>query len=595
MISIRANDNPLLRSLFYNNLITMIWSEFAFAAGTVIDGLLACRCLGSVPIMAAIGITSPFASLLAVFSGMLGIGCQAGCSRKLGEGKPDEASGVFSTLFALALGLTAVCMAVFWLWAGPIVKSWGATGDSAALAVPAAAYLRACVFGIPGMMLYYVLSPVLLLEGERSCVQRSTMLMIAVNVVGDLLSIFVFHGGIGGLGLSTSAANLAALAVLLAGLLRRGKIFRPALRSVRLAAVPGLLYLGLSKAVRRGCNALRPIFLNFIFSALGGAVAVSAYAVQSNLRSAFGTVSAAIAGTVLALAGVLFYERDESGMKQLYRHALRADLFIAVPAALLFIAAAPLLARLYVADSPEVAALAVTAIRCYAASLPFVVFNEIYINYFQSLGNVPAASALSALSRIGMVVPCGLAALWSGRLLWAFYALLGSEVLLSAGIFGWLALFGRGETLRERLLMLPPDFRADIADEFEIALPGPEYTLVTAPRGVYDAALRFGAGERQAVRARLLCEELLQSMTEQGFGPKNRAQLKLLRRADGLLELRLRNDGRLLDAQEWLDTHLRDRDAVQNALSLRILLFLSDSYEHRSTFRLNNVILQIRE
>ena len=35
--------------------------------------------------------------------------------------------------------------------------------------------------------------------------------------------------------------------------------------------------------------------------------------------------------------------------------------------------------------------------------------------------------------------------------------------------------------------------------------------------------------------------------------------------------------------------------AVQNALSLRILLFLSDSYEHRSTFRLNNVILQIRE
>ena len=578
-------------ALFRSNLGTVLLSELSFAACTVIDGIIACRFLGS-ETMAAVGITSPFASLLAVFSGMLGIACQAGCSRKIGEGKPKEASDIFSTVLTLSLALTILLTGIFIGFAGLIVRSWGAIGGSAALAAPAAAYLRACALGIPGMILYYIFSPVLLLEGKRKYIKLSTVFLTLINILGDLLNIFVFGGGVIGLGLATASANLIALGVMLYGFFHAPGALRFSLRRFRLREIPRLLYLGLSKAIRRASNALRPIFLNRVISVLGGSLAISAYAVQSNLRSLLGVVSAGIAGTMLAISGVLYHERDAKGMRRIYGEALKSDLLIAVPAALVFAVLAPLVVRLYITDSPETAELALLAVRCYALALPFVTFNEIYINYFQSLGKVVAASVVSVLSRVGMIFPWGFLALWADSVHLAFCGLFLSEFCLSLGLVAVLLIFGKGETPTDRLLLLGRDFRGDIKNEFSVSLPSPGRTFETVPYEMLQACRDFGVDESRANRVALLCEELLQIKREIGFGDKDRLELKLMEKKDGTLELRCRDNCSSFDAEAWFDAHIRDEE-VRNSPSLRILLFLSSDYCYQSTFSLNNMILRV--
>ena len=113
----------LIRDIYYSNLFTIFLQELMFALGTLVDGIIVCHFLGT-SAMAAIGIDSPFASILAVFSGTLGIGCQVGYSKAIGEGDHEKARSVFSTLLALSVIISAVFFAFFFIFADSVVISW---------------------------------------------------------------------------------------------------------------------------------------------------------------------------------------------------------------------------------------------------------------------------------------------------------------------------------------------------------------------------------------------------------------------------------------------------------------------------------------
>ena len=586
-----TTESGLLKRLFSANLRTTLFSELAFAAGTVIDGIITSRFVGEQGI-AAIGISAPFFSLLAVFSGMIGIGCQTGCSREIGLGKRTEANRIYSTILTFSILVSALLTMFFLLFSHPVVRSWGASGASSELEPFAADYLRGCAIGIAGAVIYYVFSPILTLEGKRRTIRMATTVLIVSNIAGDLINVYLFSGSVFGMGAATSASHLLALAVMIAGCEREPRYFAYDPQVFDLKKIPKLMLYGISKAVRRLCNAIRPVFLNRLVTIAAGSAGITALAVQGNLRALMTVLSAGIGGAILVMSGVLAAEEDASGLRQTFIHALRVDLFQAVPLAVAFAVFSPVLVSFYISNDPAIEELAVFALRCYSLALPFVVFNEMCINYFQGTGKTFASSVVSMLSRLGTIVPCALVGYAAAGIRGIFAALFTSELLLSVLLVLFALWKGSGRTLTERMLFLPEDFGSGIAhsESYFIQDPADSFDI---PYEIYAKCREWGIDERQSNLASLFSEEILLLAKENTKKKDPHIDIRVIRKTDGTLALRVRDDCELFDPERWMDEHLTSPEDISRALGLRILLFLSSDYEYRQTFKLNNVYLTV--
>lgn len=83
-------------------------------------------------------------------------------------------------------------------------------------------YLHGYMIGIPALMLIQVLGPMIVMDGGKKLFSLSAAALCVVDVIGDLLNAFVFHGGSFGMGLATSVAFMIQLAMLLGRFFRAG-------------------------------------------------------------------------------------------------------------------------------------------------------------------------------------------------------------------------------------------------------------------------------------------------------------------------------------------------------------------------------------
>lgn len=587
----KTGNRQLFSALFFGYLRTAILSELAFSACTVIDGIITGKCLGPGAI-AAVGIVAPFPSLLAVVSGMLGVGCSQQCSMHIGKGNREEANRVYTTAFLFAAVASAVMTLIYMVFAENLVISWGASRDNPELVADAAAYLRACAVGTAGMILWYIFSPALSLEGRWNYLRYSTYAMIVANIGGDLLAVFVFKSGVRGVGLVTAFSNLLATAVLLAGRLKKGSSFRVRFRDFRPGKILTILYKGISKAVRRACNAARPIFMNSILAPVIGVAGLAAFSIQGNLRALIAVVSAGIAGVVSTLCGVLYAEEDRKNLGLVMKNALKSILMIAAPMALILTFLAPLIVKLYLTGASEVQEEAVIALRCYCLSVPFVVFNEIYINYFQATGRVIHASIVSALSRIGVLIPVTLllSAVFGADGIW--YSLLVSEIVLALLISLYALLGRRKGSILEKLLALPAGFGASEQDVYQASV-GSREECVGIYAAVRDFLLERGADAKSAYAVSLCCEELLRNIAQHSYQdkPDISVELKVVRFRDDSVTVRIRDNGPLFNPVDWYKAHNPD-DPTAN-IGIRIVAKKAKEFTYSSTFKVNNTFIRV--
>lgn len=580
------DNKGIIRDLFNKYFGTLILSELAFSVCTVIDGMLSGQYLGNDAI-AAIGIASPFPSIIAIFSGVLSAGCQARVTYYMGRGEKDNANTVYSTVVLTSLVVSAVVTAVFVIFTKPIAIAFGA-GE---LLKETSEYLLASSLGTVGMIMYTVLCPIVQLEGKHNHVRVATYVLVFMNIGGDLLNMFVIDGGLFGIGLATAISNVASTLVLVHALRSSDDIsFRFSMKMLKFSILPELLYIGSPKAVRRGCNALRPVFMNRLVMAVAGAAGVSALSVQGNMRALSGTVGAGIAGTVLLISGVFYAENDINSIKQLFREANRKILLCIFPLTFILVVLAPWVVKIYMPEHTNATDMAITAVRCYSLALPFVAFNEMYINYFQATGRTKMSGVISAISRIGAIfVTASILAKLMG-ILGVWIAIFASEALLSAGIMGFALLFNKNESLEDRLLFIGHD-KYESTHYYDAVITSREDALGIS-ESIYDFCKEHGTDERRSYLTSLFCEEHIFNLIGYGFedGKPHYIDLRLSLSEDEI-RIRMRDNCRTFNPQKWYELNYT-HDAVSN-IGIKIVLKMSTHFEYTTTFRMNNVIITI--
>ena len=589
----RAENGIITRKLFQNTMLTMLAAELSGALTAVIDGVITGRFLGAME-LAAHGIGTPYFSIASIISGILMVGCTALCTRAVGRGDKEETTRVFSLTILLGTVLSVLLALIGTVFAGKLASAFGARGASAALHAETTSYLHGVFIGAPGFILFVILTPILQLDGDSLRPKLASAVMAVVDVAGDLLNVFVLHGGMFGMGLASSISHYAALIVLLTHFLRGSSLFRFSLHGIQLKMAPMLMRDGLPRAASMLCRGLLPIFLNSLALKLAGDLGVTAFSAMNSTTFVIGSLGWAIGGAVLIMGGMTVGEQDVHGLENVVRTALYDILIWVVLIAVIVLTAAPLLAVLFIPDEPDACAMAVTAIRCYAAALPFLAFNVSGANYFQAISRIKAAYlvniciefACTACMAFILQVFFGITGLWLafpiGQGLLCFVIILCAVLRRSADREGLAA-----------CMMLPADFGVPDKDCIERSIHSMEEVVaMSVDVGAFCAAHAFG--KKESSRLALCIEEMAGNVIEHGFsdGKPHHLDVRVLVKNEQIV-LRLRDDCRLFDLSKKVKDWSFDPEHPEHNIGIRMVMHAAKDIAYTNTMNMNNLIVKI--
>ncbi|MBQ7557941.1 MAG: ATP-binding protein [Lachnospiraceae bacterium] len=591
-----GKSDSITPRLFRSTMFTMLAAELSGAVAAVIDGILTGSFLGPVS-LAAFGVGTPYFSIACIVSGILTVGCSSLCTRAVGKGDIEETSRVFSLTVFLGAAMSLVLAAGGTIFAGSLSSLFGAGASGSELHRLTADYLRGVFPGAPAFILFVILTPVLQIDGDYSRPRIASLIMSVADIAGDLLNIFVFKGGMLGMGLATSAGHYIALFVLLTHFFKKSTLFRFSFRLLRFRNTFALMRDGLPRALCMLCRGLLPILLNNLAMTLAGNEGVAAYSTLTSISFTVGALGWGIGGAVLVMGGLAAGEQNRHEMKVTVISALKNILFGVVPIAVAVFAAAPLISSMFNPDPGNVRDMATMAIRCYGIALPFLAFNVSAANHLQNISRMKgsyavniciefAATALMALILHGFMGINGIwAAFPAGQALLSLSIVAVSFILRKKG--------QKGQKGFEAWLMLKKDFGVPEEDCINRSVSTMD-EVASLSSDIVEFCTERGFGRKEANRLSLCIEEMAGNVIEHGFsdGKNHHLDIRVYAK-DGKLGLRLRDDCPRFDFKKKAEDWTFDPEHPEHNIGIRLAMKAASDISYTNTMKTNNLIVVI--
>lgn len=416
-----ANRWLILDQSFFAMFITFSMVELAVASADLVDGLIISNYLNA-EAMAAMGVAHPIFSISGIFAGLFATGMQSRCARELGRGDVDTFNRLFSAVMYVSIAFSIVLTATIMLEAAPLAKLMGASGKGAALIEPAVQYLRGVGVGIPALILIGTLSSAVQLDSGRKRVMVGSIAGSVLNILLDLAAV-ALHLGIFGIALATSLTRYLQVVNLLLHFRGKDRMLRFVPLKTNVKEVLSVLSSGTEKALRRLGNVVRPVLVNKLIIFYGGALAMTAMSVESNLCDFSQFFAIGLADAASMLVGVLFGEMNDEGIHEAVKCVHRYCLLFCGALTVLFLVFARAIARLYIPEEGELMEMTVFAVRIIGLQALLNGLVRPRISYLQAIDRTRNMQIMTFLSFL-------------------VYAVLSAFVLgLAFGAYGVLASF----------------------------------------------------------------------------------------------------------------------------------------------------------
>ncbi len=565
----------------------MIVADLAEIIAAMIDGMLTGRFLGAESI-AAFGIAKPFFSITGVLSAVLSLGSMILASHLIGKGDRRKTNQIFSLTCFLGITLSIGFSFLGIMFVNQFAAVLGAKGE---LFPIVRKYLSGLLLGVPAIVMGNILVVFMQLEGKYNNVNLSVFATITVNLGGDLFNIFYLNGDMFGMGLATSASYYAALAVLIYGFVAKHSMFQFSFSDIKWEMLTELINKGLPKATRRVCNIFRPVIINHLVLMIGGSLAMSAMSVQHSVAEFLELLGTCCGDVVVLMCGVFYGEENEDELSETLILSFKYVLFGVTAVTLMSFFGAHGIASFYLGNQIKAVETATLCIQFYALKLPLLAFNEIYMNYFQAIGDNKSSHLLSVLHRLIYVVA-------SAFVLGYFFGIVGiwaafpvSELLLTLTIIIMAAIHEKQfpRTIRQ-MLFLPEGFGIDSKYRFRSQILTKEDVLNASERA-YNFCSENGVSKKQALYVSLCIEELGMNVANYGFSKKNQsAEINLAIIKDDLI-LRFRDNGKTFDLTKWISIFHSDDPAAH--IGIRMLTGLAKEVTYTNSLNTNNVFIRL--
>ena len=610
--AVAAENNSLIKRTFGKYLVMSILITLSATLGMMIDNVIAGNLLGS-DAVAAIGMSL---SVFMLFSGCAGIietGAVALCARALGNRDTQRVN----VLFSVAL-FTALCVGAALSVGGVAAADALATllgASSGQLHADTAAYLGGICMGAFAIVLLQLLMGFTRLGNAPQLGMAAIVGMSICDVAFNLVAVCVLRLGLWGMGAATALAYCVAVAICCTHFAGKRNTLHLVNPLPYMGQLGGMLKTGLPDSLTRATVMLRTFVFNWLLLVVASGAAVAALSMLSSVNSFASSVTIGVGQTATLLCGIFFGEEDRAALKATLRAGLRMGLVLSCALCAAVFAFAPQVVGLFGLDG-EAAAFGVVAVRAFILCVPIDLINQLFVSYYQSTGNVRAASAI-AVGQSGLfAVLFALCTVWTWGAVgvWTSF-LVGEAVTLALQLVVACVLWRRRGAkagvangaapaaglpvpanrarvnLLDKMLYLPETFQADWQAAATFSCQPAIDAVVACSQRVATWCETQGIDGKRAYLISLAVEEMAGNAVEHGFAKTKHPAIdvKLILKRDGALVLRMRDNGAPFNPMD-LDLSAADPCA---AVGIRMLRQGVRNVEYQNTVGLNNVVVTL--
>ena len=577
--------------IFITTAAALIVTEITSIITNLIDGVISSRFL-DIAVYSGISLLKPLTRLISVIYSFLSTGCNVACSQLVGTGKREEAQQVFNLCILIGLVLSAVLLIFCQFFPAALFTISGISLTKYPEFIPHLNdYLRGYMIGLPALFLSNVSIPILIMDNGKKAFTRSCVALCAVDLVSDLINVFVIHGGAFGMGLATSLSFIAQLLFLLPLLLNRKRYFHISLKDLRLDHLNEIIKCGTPAFTQKLAVALRDSAINYfnIMVALSSA-AIAARGIQNDLLSFFFCIAIGLGRTLVTMAGVYYGANDRESLVYLFSYAMKLGIRLTGIASAAIFVFAPAISRIYT-DIPDVLSLTVFSIRCMAVSLVFDTVIALIQYYLQGIGNLKQASSLTVLERFAAPVLCAL-------VLGYFY---GSKGVLASIAVGKIVLFvimiiiniinlKRLPRTWTDIMYLPEGFGGKQTENMYVRITDIASAIETSEK-TRDFCIEHGIDKKQANMMALFVEEMAVNVFEHARKVKYNVSgidFRLTVNEKSVC-FNMSDLGELFDPTDFYELHRTD--SPEEHIGIRLVMNGAKEVRYYSSFNSNNLIV----
>ena len=553
----------LFTSVFLKSFFSMLAGGIAMFLGTIIDGFFVGRYLGEIS-MSAYQLNMPVVMAAAMVTVFFAAGIQNVYSEYLGAGKIEQAFRILSVALACVVTIGALMNFFLSAFNSDIAVLLGAEPTQNFLYTETRNYMFGLSFGIVPLLAIPLVTFLLYIEGRVKVLISAITAMLAVNLLGDLLAIFVFQNRLLGIGLASSASFWAVIIVTLAAFVKKHTVFHFmfSLSDLNLLAV--LFKRGFPSGIERLLIILQISFVNHFLLKISLEF-VAVYAVISVMNQIFSSIADAVATTTFTMGSVFHGEGDNKALRVLFSIFTKYALIIGGFVMLVCLLLARPLFGLFTENS-QIAEFGSTSLKMFILFFPFYTLIRAFHKYIQATGVWGLAYAIPVCEYILFFVPCAYALKYFAGSQYVWLSFLCSETLTVFLISLYILRKKQADSDSKTL------YECSIEQENEIV----KHRISVQKFSMY-AALALEE----------MCKNIFQYNKQKTLG----IDIRLAENESGLI-LRIRDNGRAFDPVKWLEIHkpLLNPKYLLN-IGLRLTSGLAKSFRYINILGMNNLII----
>lgn len=361
---------------------------------------------------AATNIIFPIVIMCNAIAGLIGNGCAANFSLRLGEGKKEEAAKSVASTITITMISSILISIILYVSLNVLVKAFGCTDNVFPYAIE---YGKIILLGAPFMIIYTALSQIIRADGSPKYSMILLVVGAIINLILDPILIIKFNMGVKGGAIATIIGQIVSCIMALLYLRKFKSIKLNKKDFIPDKSIIKVLSYGLSSFITQMTVLALFVFMNNIMtkygasSKFGSDIPLSAYGIVSKLNSLFVASVLGISIGAQPIIGFNYGAGNYKRVKETLRKVLMVNFIIGIIFNLSFQLFPNFLIGLF--GSGDNKLYLEFATDCLKIFLMFCFLNAFEMTTsitVQSLGNVKKSTAVSFIRQIILFIPIAL-------------------------------------------------------------------------------------------------------------------------------------------------------------------------------------------
>ena len=394
----------LIKQKFKEFFLPTVLSSMAAQLGTIINGIIVGNFISS-HAMAAVSACIPLNQITYALAVLISIGASGLIAIAAGKRDNDEANYIFTTVVAISVFVGI-------LWAVILIPNCYALSiflsSAEDLRTLVQEYLLVFVWRVPLYLMFFTWQTLIRTDGFAKIVSRGILIGQVTNVI---LSFALVSNGFGvtGAAVALVCGDIIAMTYIAKNYFSSGErsrnfcpLFNDFGKFIKQAA--GIIKAGIPVASGTALISVKVWAIYQILGQTGGADAMTLYAICMACLSVVSMCIAGCNGAMMPIIGMLYGEKDFSGVRILIKYVLKFALTLSGIFVLFTIFFPQIILSVYNVPDSLISAGEI-ALRLFSISLIGVTITFLAMYYYSTIQRRTAANILSWTEGIIVVVP----------------------------------------------------------------------------------------------------------------------------------------------------------------------------------------------